>query len=328
MSMEHIGLADVYMARKIVSRYVSRDNLIWSKKLSKMLGFDVYLKLENIQATGSFKFRGGIYCIHRYRDEVLKRGVVTASTGNHGASIAFSTSIVGGRAKVVVPRNISDTRIQALKGYGAEVIEYGSTYEDAREYAIELSKREGMMYVDGVEEPTLYAGVGTMHLENVEAVPDMEAAIMPVGGGVCIASAKIVYKSINPDIEIYGVQPENARSFYESWKAGKPVSLGRADTIAISIAKTRGYKLPLTIAGDGISDIILVSDTEILRAVKILIEYTGQVVEPAAATSLAAAYKIRDRLAGKKVILMMTGGNIEPEHLRKALEVDIEGGLG
>ena len=307
----------MYKARKIVSRYLSRTPLIYSKKLSKLLGFNVYLKLENLQPIRAFKVRGGVYFVHVKRDEVLKKGLITASTGNHALSIAYAGSLIGTRVVIVMPFGISKTKIEALKDLGAEIIFHGNVFEEAREYAEKLAKEWNMFYVHAVNEPLLYPGVATMHLENIEDLPDVDVIINPIGGGSSASGAVIVAKSVDPSIKVIGVQAEGAQSFYLSWKTGKLISTGRADTIAEGLATARAYEYPFMILKDRIDDIVLVSDEEMKKAIKLLLELEGQVAEPAGAAALAAAIKLRDKLQGKKVIVMVTGGNIDPKLLRE-----------
>jgi len=309
------SLRDVYRARTSISRHIVRTPLRYSRRLSKILGLDIYLKLENTQITRSFKVRGGLYYMSIKADEASRRGVITASMGNHAQSIACSASIYGVKATVVMPHNISRTKVEALRDLGAEIIFHGSIFEEAREYAEKLAEERGMLYIHPINEPLLYPGVATMHLENIEDLPDVDIIINPIGGGSGASGAVIVAKSADPSIKVIGVQAEGAPSFYLSWKQKKLVSTGSANTIAEGLATARAYELPFSILIDRIDDIVLVSDEEIIRAVKLLAELEGIMAEPAGAASLAAAYKIRDRIRGLKVIAMITGGNIDPEKL-------------
>jgi len=312
-------LRDVYRARKIISRYLPRTPLVYAGKLSKMLGTDIYLKLETVLPTKAFKVRGGVHFVYMKQEEAVKYGLVTASTGNHGQSIAYAASLFGAQATIVVPRGVPKVKIEALKDLGARVVEYGSIFEEAREYAEKLAKEKGMLYVHPANEPLLYPGVATMHLENIEDLPDLDVIVNPIGGGSGASGAVIVAKSADPRIEVIGVQAEGAKSFYLSWKSGRLVSTGKADTIAEGLATAQTYQYPFTILKDRIDDIVLVNDDEILRAVKLLLEMERVVAEPSGAAALAAAMKIRDRLRGKKVVVMVTGANIDPELLSKIL---------
>ncbi len=314
-------LRDVYKARRVVYRHLPRTPLVYARRLSKAIEADVYLKLENLQPTRAFKVRGGVYYMHVMRDEALKRGVVTASTGNHGQSIAYAASLIGAEATIVMPHGVPQVKVDALKSLGARVVFYGSVYEEAREYAEKLASKRNMLYDHAINEPLLYAGVATMHLENVEDLPDVDVIVNPIGGGSGASGAVIVAKSVDPDIMVVGVQAEGAKSFYLSWRQGRIVSTGRADTIAEGLATSAAYELPLKILAGRLDDIVLVSDREILDATRMLLELEGVVAEPSGAASLAAALKIKDRLEDKKVIVMVTGGNIDRDLLGRLLNM-------
>ena len=317
--MTFFTLRDVLKARRAISKFIVRTPLRYSRRLSRILGFNVFLKLENIQVTRSFKVRGGLFYMSVKADEAVKRGVITASTGNHAQSIAYAASMYGVRAVIVMPHGISRVKVEALRDLGAEIIFHGSIFEEAREYAERIAEREGMLYVHPVNEPLLYPGVATMHLENVEDLPDVNVIINPIGGGSGATGAVVVAKSVDPSIKVIGVQAEGAPSFYLSWREGRLVSTGRADTIAEGLATARAYELPFNVLKDRIDDVTLVSDHEIVEAVRTLLEIEGLVAEPAGAAALAAAFKLKDKLQGKNVIVMVTGGNVDPEHLVKWL---------
>jgi threonine dehydratase len=315
-----ITLRDVYRARRLISGKLPRTPLIYSRQLSRELGFDMYLKLENLQPTKAFKVRGGLYYALVRKDEAQKRGLIAASTGNHAQSVAYAGKVIGTRVVIVMPNGVSRVKVEAVKDLGAEVIFHGNVFDEALDYAKKLAEKEGMLFVHSTNEPLLYHGVGTMHLEVIEDLPDVDVVINPIGGGSGAASAVIVYKSIDPSIEVIGVQAEGAPSVYLSLREGRLVSTGYAKTIAEGLATARAYELPFEILRGRINDVVLVSDDEMLRAIKELLITTGQVAEPAGAASLAAAMKLRDRLIGKKAVVMVTGGNIDPELLRRIIE--------
>ena len=308
-------LRDVYKARSVISKYIVRTPLRYSKRLSRVLGCDVYLKLENTQVTRSFKVRGGVYYMSVKVDDAIRRGVITASTGNHAQSVAYAASTYGVRAVIVMPQGISRTKIEALRDLGVEIIFHGSVFEEAREFAEKLAEEKGMLYIHPVNEPLLYPGVATMHLENIEDLPDVDVIINPIGGGSGASGAVVVAKSVDPSIRVIGVQAEGAPSFYLSWREGRIVSAGYAKTIAEGLATARAYELPFNILKDRIDNVVLVSDDEMIRAIKLLVELEGIIAEPAGASALAAAFKVKDSIQGKKVVVMITGGNIDPETL-------------
>ena len=312
-------LGDVYAARKVVNRYLKPTPLIYSRRLSDLLGCQVYLKLENLQPTRAFKVRGGIHYMHRMKDQATKRGVIGASTGNHAQSIAYAGSLFGVTVKIVMPHGVSRLKNEAVRDLGAEVITHGSYYEEAREYAEKLASEKGYLYVHGINEPLLYEGVGTMHLEIIEEQPDIDVVINPIGGGSGACGACIVYKAVDPRIKVIGVQAEGAPALYQSWKSGTIVSTGGVKTAAEGLAAGQAYELPLRILRERLDDMVLVSDDEMKQAVRNILYATGQVAELAGAASTAAALKIKDKLNGKKVALLLTGGNIERDQLLQIL---------
>jgi len=312
-------LGDVYAARKVVNRYLKPTPLIYSRRLSDLLGCQVYLKLENLQPTRAFKVRGGIHYMHRMKDQATKRGVIGASTGNHAQSIAYAGSLFGVTVKIVMPHGVSRLKNEAVRDLGAEVITHGSYYEEAREYAEKLASEKGYLYVHGINEPLLYEGVGTMHLEIVEEQPDIDVVINPIGGGSGACAACIVYKAVDPRIKVIGVQAEGAPALYQSWKSGTIISTGGVKTAAEGLAAGQAYELPLRILRERLDDMVLVSDDEMKQAVRNILYATGQVAELAGAASTAAALKIKDKLNGKKVALLLTGGNIEQDQLLRIL---------
>ena len=258
--------------------------------------------------------------MYKMREHAVSHGVITASTGNHAQSIAHAGSLFGVETKIVMPRRVPELKVEAVKDLGAEVITHGSYYEEAREYAEKLASQKGYLYVHGINEPLLYEGVGTMHLEIFEDQPDVDVVINPIGGGSGASAACIVYKALNPHIKVIGVQAKGAPALYRSWKSGLIVSTGGVQTEAEGLAAAQAYELPLRILREKLDDIILVSDEEMKQAVRNILYTTGQVAELAGAASTAAAFKIKNELTGKKVALLLTGGNIEPEHLTLILK--------
>jgi threonine dehydratase len=312
-------LKDVYAARDIVKLYLKPIPLLYSRRLSKLLGCQIYLKLENLQPTRAFKVRGGVWYMAKMREQAVSREVITASTGNHAQSIAYAGSLFGVNVHIVMPHGVPQMKTEAIEDLGAEVIFHGSYYEEAREYAERLASQRGFLHVHGINEPLLYEGVGTMHLEVFEELPDVDTVINPIGGGSGASAACIVYKGLDPRIKVIGVQAEGAPAFYRSWKKGSIMSTDGVKTAAEGLATSRAYELPLRILREKLNDIVLVSDQEMKQAVKAILHATGQVAELSGAASTAAAFKIKEQLAGSKVVLLVTGGNIEPEQLERIL---------
>jgi threonine dehydratase len=316
-------LKDIYSARDIVNRYLKPTPLLYSRRLSKLLECEAYLKLENLQPTRSFKVRGGVNYMEKMRQQALARGVITASTGNHAQSIAYAGSLFGAKVRIVMPHGVPQMKVDAIKDLGAEVIIHGRYYDEAREHAEKLAAERGFLHVHGINEPLLYEGVGTMHLEIIEEQSNVDVVINPIGGGSGASAACIVYKSLDPRIRVIGVQAEGAPAVYRSWKTGATTSTDGVNTAAEGLATSRAYELPLRILREKLNDIVLVSDQEMKRAVKTILSTTGQVAELAGAAATAAAFKIKNELAGSKVVLVLTGGNIEPEQLAQILQEQV-----
>ena len=307
------GLRDVYRARRVVERVLGRTPLLYSRPLSRLLGAEVYLKYECVLPTRAFKVRGMVYYVHARGD--LGEGVVVASTGNFAQAAAYAAGLAGVRCVVVMPEGVSRVKVEAVKALGGEVVFHGRVFDEALDYARWYAEREGLTFVHSVNEPLLYAGVGTMHLEVLEDLPDVEVVINPIGGGSGAGSAVIVYKTVDPSIRVVGVQAEGAPSVYLSLKRGELVATGRADTRAEGLATSRTYELAFKILHGRIDDVVLVSDGEMLEAARMLYEAERIIPELAGAAPLAAALKLREGLRGRRVVLMVTGCNVDGETL-------------
>ena len=310
---------DVLKARNRIAPYLSKTPLLHYPSLSKILGFEAYVKHENMQPTGAFKIRGGINLVSQLSPEEKAKGVITASTGNHGQSIARASKMFGVKAAVCVQAGANPDKVEAIRGYGAEIIEEGRDFDEARLNAERIAEEEGIRYIHSANEPLLIAGVGTVGLEILEDLPNVDAVIVPVGGGSQASGLAIVMKTAAPNVEVIAVQAENAPSVYLSWKSGKLESTESASTMADGLATRQAFELPVPILRDLVDDFVLVSDEEIKDAVRLYVEKAHTIAEGAGAAPLAAGYKIRDRLKGKKVVFILSGGNITAEQLRDIL---------
>ncbi|MCI0441427.1 MAG: threonine/serine dehydratase [Chloroflexi bacterium] len=315
---ERPTLQDIIAARKRISPYVVRTPLHHYLSLDKLLDAEVYIKHENHQELGAFKVRGGINLVSQMTPEERARGVATASSGNHGQSIAYAARAFGVRAIVAVPEGANPGKVESIRNLGAEIIFHGSHFDVAREFIERLAKEEGYCYVHAVNEPRLIAGVGTYSLEIIEDLPDVDVIIVPLGGGSGACGACIVAKSVNPNIQVIAVQAEKAPAAYLSWKAGRIVE-APMESEAEGLATSSGYELTQSILRDLLDDFLLVSEEEMNEAIVLHLEKTHNLVEHAGAASLAAALKLKDRLRGKKVALVASGGNISMRHLKAAL---------
>ena len=313
-------IRDVYQARRTISPHFQRTPLHYSMGLSEVLNAEVYIKHEEHLPLGAFKSRGGINLLANITSEERQRGLITASTGNHGQSLASAGREFGVRVLIGLPENANPVKVAGMRSLGAELIFHGETFDDARDYCERLAREEGYRYVHAVNEPLLIAGVGTASLEIIEDLPDVEVMMLPLGGGSGIAGACIVAKSIDPSIQVYAVQSDAAPAAYLSWKQGEIVE-APMETFAEGVATKSGYELPQRIMADLLDDFLLVSDDDIRRAIGLLVEKAHTLAEPAGATALAGAVKHADRLKGKKVSITVSGANITAGRLTEALAV-------
>lgn len=319
MMEPNVSMAEILEARRVIRRYLNRTPLYYYAGLSELIGASVYVKHENHQPIGAFKVRGGINLISCLTPEEKERGVITASTGNHGQSIAYAARLFGVRAVVVVPNESNPDKVRAIQRLGAEVIFHGADFDEAREYVEAVAEREGYRYIHSANEPLLIAGVGTIGLEIVEDLPQVEVIIVPVGGGSGAAGISTAVKALNPRIEVIGVQSEGAPAAYLSWRDGRLVATETMTTFAEGLATRVGFEMTISILRRNLTDFILVSDDEIRRAMLLMMEATHNLVEGAGAAPLAAALKIKERLRGRTVVLDQSGGNVTLESLRNLL---------
>ena len=310
---------DILKAKNTIAPYLSKTPLLEYPVLSEALGFQAYVKHENYQPTGAFKIRGGINLISQLSPEERKQGVITASTGNHGQSIALASKIFGVKAVVCVQEGANPVKVGGIRSYGAEIVEEGKDFDEARENAERIAAEKGYRYIHSANEPLLIAGVGTIGLEILEDLPDLDAVIAPVGAGSQVSGMCTCFKAAAPDVEIIAVQSAHAPSVYNSWKSGKLESTESAKTMADGLATRVAFELPVSIMRGLLDDFILVTDEEIEAAIKLYVEKAHTIAEGAGAASLAAGIKIRDRLQGKKVALILSGGNLPADVLKGIL---------
>lgn len=314
-------LRDVLEARRAIAPYLPRTPLYSYPSLDDVVGTQVYIKHENHLPIGAFKIRGGVNLVSRLSPEERSRGVITASTGNHGQSIAYACRRFGVRCIIVVPEGANPGKVESMRALGAEVVFHGQDFDEGRAYVERRSAEEGLRYIHSANEPLLIAGVATHTLEVLEDAPDVEAIIVPVGGGSGASGACIVAKSVNPGIRVIGVQAEAAPAAYLSWKDGR-IAEAPMRTDAEGLATRVGFELTQDILREHLDDFILVSDREIDHAVYVYLEKTRNLIEGAGAASLAAALRMRERLRGQKVALIASGGNISVVQLRRVLEAE------
>jgi threonine dehydratase len=307
-------LADVLAARVRIAPYLHPTPLHRYPALDALTGAALWVKHENHQPIGAFKVRGGVNLISQLTDEERARGVVTASTGNHGQSVAYAANLFGVRAIICVPEQANPVKVESMQALGAEIVFHGKDFDDAREHCEKLAADEGYRYVHSGNEPDLIAGVGTGTLEILQDRPEIEVIVVPVGGGSGAAGAAIVAKAVRSSIEVIGVQSEAAPAAYLSWQAGTLVT-GQMSTFAEGLATRTAFELPQQIMRAQLDDFVLVSDDMLREATRTMIAKTRNLVEPAGAASLAAVLADPGRFAGRQVAIVCSGGNISPAQL-------------
>ena len=318
MQWEVPTLADVLEARRRISPHLRPTPLFRYATLDELVGAKVFVKHENHQPVGAFKVRGGVNLVSQLSPDERKRGVIAASTGNHGQSIAYAGRLFDVQATICVPENANPVKVAAMRGLGAELVFHGQDYDEAREHCERLADEHGYRYVHSGNEPLLIAGVGTETLEIVEEEPEIDAIVVPIGGGSGAAGACIVAKAVNPAIRVVGVQSEAAPAAHRAWKERRLVE-DRMETFAEGLATRTTFELPMSILWELLDDFVLVSDDEIREAQRLMIEATRNLVEAAGAAPLAAALRQRGELAGKRVALILSGGNASREQLIEVL---------
>ncbi len=301
-------LADVLAARERIRKYLPQTELSSYTSLSELVGTEVWVKRENDLPTGAFKVRGGVNLVSQLTEHELRAGLIAASTGNHGQSVAYAAKLFGTQAIICVPAGANPVKVASMRSLGADVIFHGRDFDDAREHAEQLAGEHSYRYVHSGDEPHLIAGVATATIEIIEEQPQIDTIIVAVGGGSGAAGACIAGKAIRPDLNVIGVQSEAAPAAYRSWKEGRLLD-DRMETFAEGIATRVGFELPQRAMRD-LDDFVLVSEDAIRSATVQMIEGTRALVEPAGAAPLAGALSLRSQLAGRTVALICSGGNI------------------
>ena len=318
--MEPPVYADIVAARQFISSYLPKTPLVRSHKLSEALGCDYYLKLENLQPTGAFKVRGGVNLVGHARDENGDKPIVTASTGNHGQSIAYAGRLFDTRVIIYAPaENVNPAKLQAMRDLGAEVRLHGRDFDEARLETERVATAEGFRYVHSANEPALISGVGTIGLEIFEDLPDVDVIIAAAGGGSCASGNCIVAHELSPRVKVIAVQSEAAPAMWHAWRNRNLDPYPTMKTEHEGLATRVPFEMTNKILWKLLSDFILVSDAEINDAIRVLARDAKQVVEGAGAASFAAAMKLRDQLGGKKVVGIVSGGNLPLDRLARLL---------
>lgn len=312
-----LKLDKVYQAAYTLKEVARKTDLIYAKNLSKES--EIYLKTENLQMTGSFKLRGAYYKISRLTDEQKKAGIIACSAGNHAQGVALAATKMGIKSVVCMPDGAPISKVEATKSLGAEVKLVPGTYDDAYEEAIRLQKETGATFIHPFDDDEVIAGQGTIGLEILEQIEDVDAIVVPIGGGGLIAGVAYVVKHLRPEVKIYGVQAERASAMVESRKAGQTITLPTVSTFADGIAVKHPGTTTFEIISKYVDDIVTVSEDEIATAILTLIEKQKLIAEGAGAVSVAAAMFNKLPIKGKKTVCLVSGGNIDVNILSRVI---------
>jgi len=312
------SLADVYAAREVIRTALPRTPLVRSEALSAELDAEIYLKREDTLPTGAFKVRGGVNLVSELPAEFHDPGLIAASTGNHGQSVAYAGRSVDVPVRIVVPADANPTKVAAIERYGAEVVHHGADYDEAREQAESLAADAGYRYVHSANEPRLIAGVATAGLEIVQDLPAVDTVIAPVGGGsgatgYCLTAGRIA------DARVIGVQSRAADAAHRAFHKGHLEPAESAETFAEGLATRTPFALPMKLLREELDDLLRVPDAALRRAIYDLVDRDGVIAEGASAAGVAAARELGDAIRGERVVLPITGRNLATDKLRSLL---------
>lgn len=307
--VETTTIADVYRADKQLSGVVRKTRLILSEFFSEQCGNEIYIKPENMQHTGAFKLRGAYNKISQLTADEKSKGVITSSAGNHAQGVAFAAQKLGVKAVICMPATTPILKVEATKAYGAEVILHGDSFDDAYAYSLELQKKHGYIYVHPFNDKEVLLGQGTTALEIINELKDVDAILVPIGGGGFASGVALATKVVSPNVKVIGVEPENAACMKAALDAGKIVTLQSADTVADGCAVKTAGTLTFEFCQKYLDEIITVNEMEIMSALLSLIEKHKLIAEGAGVLSLAALGKLKFK--GKKVVAIVSGGNID-----------------
>jgi threonine dehydratase len=313
------SLQDVYAARRRVYSSLKPSPLLKHPLLDAALGLDLWVKHENHNPTCAFKVRGGLNLVSQLSGDEKRRGVISASTGNHGQSIAFASRIHGVRCRIVVPVGNNPEKNASIRAMGAEVVEHGRDFDEAREYVESLVDSEGWRYVHSGNEPHLLAGVGTYALEIFEELPDVDVILVPIGGGSGACGCCIVRSGMKSRARVIGVQASRADAFARSWRGPERIVGDSADTFAEGMATRTTFDLTFGLLKQELDDVVTLEEEQLRDGVRMALGLTHNLAEGAGGATLAAAKELRNALAGKKVVCVMSGGNIDAATLRRVL---------
>ena len=320
-----ITFEDVLQARERLAPYLSITPFRHYPLLDEMIGggTSLIVKHENHQPTGSFKARNGLSFVTALTQDERSRGVVAASTGNHGQGVAYAASLLGVRATICVPLGNNPEKNAAMRAWGATVIEEGRDYDEAVQAMFRIAREQGMAISHSTNDSRVIAGAATMSLEMLEQSGGLDAIVIAIGGGSQSVGALTVARELAPNLNVYGVQTSGASAIHDSWHARKPMQTDRADTFAEGVATRQPYALTYSTLCEGLADFVTVTDAELAEAIRIILRLTHNLVEGAGALGVAGALKLSDQLRGKRVGVIFSGGNIDTTVLRRVLNREI-----
>ena len=319
-SAPSVTIANIWQAHKFLKPLIHHTPLTHSRTLSKMTGADIYLKCEHMQRSGAFKVRGASFKISCLTEEQGRAGVIAASAGNHAQGVAIAAAQNNIPCTIVMPESAPLAKVTATQSYGANVVLNGLTYDDAYQHCCELQRQSGATFIHAFDDPDVIAGQGTLGLEMLTDLPDADAIVVPVGGGGLISGIAIAARALKPDITIIGVQAAGASSCCASLEAGSLQTLPNITTIADGIAVKRPGALTFSIIQRLVDEVVPVKDEAIINAVLLLMERCKMLVEGAGAAGLAAVLSGAVDLRGKKVLVPLTGGNIDINLVSRFIE--------
>lgn len=314
------SFVDILAARRLLERYLEPTPFYESISLGRMLDLTLFIKYENHQPIGAFKVRGTLNKVLNLTDDERERGIVTASMGNHGQGVCYAARLQHLRATVVMPEKANPDKAEAMRALGAEVIFAGLDFEEANEKALELEREKGFVYFHAANDPWIIAGHGTAGLEMLEDVPDLEVLIVPIGAGGLISGVGLAAKTLNPEIQLIGVQAKRMAPYYRSRSEGRFVGIeAGSTTFADGLACRNPTVLPFRMIDRLVDEIIVATEEEMRRGIVLLLEKTHNLAEGAGAAGIAGVVRLHERLAGKKVGTILTGGNLNRHVLERAL---------
>ena len=303
------GISDIYAAAKQLEGIVRKTPLVYSEFFSALSGNTIYLKLENLQTTGAFKLRGAYHRISMLTEDERRRGVITASAGNHAQGVAYASQKLGVNAVICMPATTPILKVEATRALGASVVLHGNGFDDAYAHSLELQKEKGYVYIHPFNDRDVIVGQGTIALELIDALKDVDALLIPIGGGGLASGVALGAKLVNPQVKVIGVEPENAACMKAALSCGSVITLPTADTVADGCAVRTAGPLTFEFCRRYLDEIITVSEMEIMSALLSLIEKHKLIAEGAGVLSLAALQKLNMR--GKKIAVLISGGNID-----------------